>query len=443
MIMPMWRADDGDFRRRLAALRRKLSIDEGLTAAQADTETPRDVVLRIIADVREGGDAALLNYTRQLDGCELRADELRVPHSEIEAAVGRCSAGYLAALRKAMDRIRRFQEATLVRDPEPVRQGGRALRMRYTPVDSAGICVPGGVASLASSVLMCAVPAKVAGVGRIVMVTPPRPDGSVTDDRLAAADVAGVDEAYRIGGAQAVAALAWGTETIRPVDFIAGPGNIYTTLAKKEAFGQVGIEALPGPSEVIIIADDTARADWVAADLIAQAEHNPGSSVLLTDSEELAEDVGDAIDAAVEHLPRGNETRTCLSAYGALIVTGSLEECVELTNELAPEHLQIMTADPEAAAERIRHAGAIFLGPWTPVPVGDYIAGPSHVLPTGTTARFSGGLSANDFLKRSSVISYNRSALLEDADDIARMARAEGLEGHARSVVVRKDADEE
>ncbi|MFO7957415.1 MAG: histidinol dehydrogenase [Candidatus Brocadiia bacterium] len=439
MIMPIWRTDDRNFRRLLAALKRKLSMDEGLTAAGANAKSPRDAVLSIIGDVREDGDAALLEYTRQLDGCDLTAGQLRVADSEIEAALERCPAEYLNSLRKAADRVRRFQQATLVRDPEPLEEDGRSLRMRYTPVDSAGLCVPGGVASLASSVLMCAVPAKVAGVKRVAMVTPPRPDGSVTDDRLAAAHVAGVDEIYRIGGAQAVAALAWGTETISPVDFIAGPGNIYTTLAKKEAFGRVGIEALPGPSEVVIIADETADVDWVAADLIAQAEHNPGSSILLTDSEDLAADVADAVDGAVADLPRANETRTCLASYGAVVMATSVEECIELTNELAPEHLQIITADPEGAAARVRHAGAIFLGPWTPVPVGDYIAGPSHVLPTGMTARFSGGLSANDFLKRSSVISYDRAALLEDANDIERMARAEGLEGHARSVGLRKD----
>ncbi len=441
MMLPIWRSDEADFRRRLAALKRKLSLDEGLTAPADASEAPRQVVLRIIRDIRRDGDSALLDYTRKLDGCELEASDLRVPQGDVEAALERCPPEFLAALRKAADRIRRFQQSTIVTEPAPLREGGRTLRLRYRPVDSAGICVPGGVASLASSVLMCAVPARVAGVKRIAMVTPPRPDGTVTDDRLAAAHVAGVDEIYRVGGAQAVAALAWGTQTIKPVDFIAGPGNIYTTLAKKEAFGQVGIESLPGPSEVVIIADETAEPGWVAADLLAQAEHNPGSAVLLTDSEPLARNVARAVQSALGDLPRPHETRACLAGYSALIVARSMEECITLTNELAPEHLQIMTADPDGAAEQVRHAGAIFLGPWAPVPIGDYIAGPSHVLPTAMTARFSSGLSASDFLKRSSLISYDREALLEDAEDVARMARAEGLEAHARSVLRRRAPD--
>jgi histidinol dehydrogenase len=269
------------------------------------------------------------------------------------------------------------------------------------------------------------------------MATPPAEDGSVSDDRLAAAAVAGVDTVYRMGGAQAIGALAYGTETVPRVDFIAGPGNIYVTLAKRQVYGQVGIESLPGPSEVVIIADQDADPCSIAADLISQAEHNPGSAVLLTTSPRLVCVLNDEIERQLKALPRGAVAQACLRDYGALIVCSSLEECVELTNELAPEHLEIMTPDPEEVARHIRHAGAIFLGHWTPVATGDYIAGPSHVLPTGTTARFSSGLSANDFLKRSTMITYDRNALEEDAEVICRLASAEGLQGHAESVRVR------
>ncbi len=432
-----WRTDDPEFPQRLAELRRKLSIDEGLTAAGAADEPPLEVVRRIINDVRSRGDAAVLELTARLDGCELTAEELRVSPEQIARAREECSEELLAALELSAGRVRRFQEAILRPEPQPVRADGRLLRTRYRPVDSAGLCIPGGVASLASTVIMAAVPARAAGVPRVVMATPPRSDGSVSADRLLAADLAGVDEVYRVGGAQGVAALAYGTETIAPVDFIAGPGNIYTTLAKKEVFGQVGIEMLPGPSEVVIIADADADPRCVAADLIAQAEHNPGSAVLVTDDEALAGGVAEEVETQLARLPRGEAARRCLEEYGALIVADSLEECAELANQLAPEHLQIIAERAEDLAAEIRHAGAVFLGPWAPVAVGDYVAGPSHVLPTSGTARFSGGLSANDFLKSSTLISYEPSALADDADAVARLARAEGLEGHARSVRIR------
>ncbi len=437
MSLSLWKTDDPAFRERLAGLKRQLSLDEGLKAPAHEGEPPREAVRRIIEDVRRRGDQAVLEYTERFDGCALEAGQLRVRPDEIEAALARCPDDLLAVLRKAADRIERFQRAMLLQDPEPLREGGRTLAVRYRPVDSAAVYAPGAAASLASSVLMSAVPAKVAGVPRVVLATPARPDGTISDDRLVAAHVAGVHEIYRLGGAVAVAALAYGTETVPAVDFIAGPGNIYLALAKKEVFGQVGIEMLPGPSEVIVIADGSADARWLAADLIAQAEHNPGSAILLTPSEELARRVVEAVEAQLADLPGAGEARGCLERYGAVIVAESMDECVRLTNELAPEHLEIVTERPEDVLAGIRHAGAVFLGPWTPVAAGDYIAGPSHVLPTGTTARFSSGLSANDFLKRFSVISYDRPALGEDAPDIARMARSEGLEGHARSVELR------
>ncbi|MFO8009138.1 MAG: histidinol dehydrogenase [Candidatus Brocadiia bacterium] len=438
MTIPLWHTSDPRCRERLNALKARLSLEEGLRRAGKSGEPPLEAVRRIMADVRERGDAAVLEHTERLDGCSLSPEQMLVSRDEVSRARERCPADLIEALELSAERVRQFQESILLHDPPPLEVGGRRLGIRYRPVDSAGICVPGAAASLASTVLMAAVPARVAGVERLCMVTAPRPDGTVSDDRLAAADIAGVHEVYRIGGVQAVAALAYGTETIRPVDFIAGPGNIYVTLAKKEVYGQVGIEMLPGPSEVVVIADETGNPGWIAADLIAQAEHNPGSAILLTPEQELARAVGRSLDNLLSTLPAADATRSCLESYGALIVAESLAECVELTNELAPEHLEIATEEPEAVASDIRHAGAIFLGPWTPESVGDYVAGPSHVLPTSRTARFSSGLSANDFLKRSSLIGYDAEALSEDADDVATLARAEGLEGHARAVEARR-----
>jgi len=438
MPLSVWKTADPEFRERFAALRRQLSLSEGLRAAgESAGEAPLEAVRRIIDDVRERGDAALLDYTARFDHCRLTADRLRVGAGEIEAAVERCPSDLLDALRLAAVRICSFQESILLRDPPPLAFAGRLIGMRYRPVDSAGLYVPGGTASLASTVLMSAVPAKVANVERVVMVTPPRPDGTISDDRLAAAHIAGVDEVYRIGSAWAIAALAYGTESVPPVDMIAGPGNIYVTLAKKEVFGQVGIEMLPGPSEVVVIADSSVDPAFAAADMLSQAEHNPASAVLLTDDLALAEAVLAELEAQLASLPKSEQTRSCLEKYGALIVAGSIQECADLANELAPEHLELLVRDPEGLAERIRHAGAIFLGQWTPEPVGDYVAGPSHILPTAGTARFSSGLSVNDFMVRTSLIRYDQAALAEDAGAIAAIARAEELEGHARSVEVR------
>ncbi|MCD6415329.1 MAG: histidinol dehydrogenase [Planctomycetes bacterium] len=426
---------------RLRRLKDKLRLEAGMKAAgEEGGRSPLDTVRRIIRDVRDRGDQALTDYTEKLDGPRLSPEQLRVPPEEVERAVEQCPPEFISALKLAADRIDRFQRSILSEAPEALEEDGRATRIRYRPVDSAAAYVPGGTASLASTVLMTLIPARVAGVERLVMATPPLPDGGISAGRLVAASVAGVEEIYRLGGAQAIAALAFGTDTVRPVDFIAGPGNIYVTLAKKEVFGQVGIEMLPGPSEVVVIADETAEPAWIAADLIAQAEHNPGAAILLTDAEGLARAVSESLEVELRDLPKGEAARACLRQYGALVVAASIGECIELANRLAPEHLEIVTRDPEAVLREVRHAGAIFLGPWTPESVGDYVAGPSHVLPTGGTARFSSGLSANDFLKRSSVISYAQGALEKDADTIARLARAEGLEGHARAALSRTES---
>ena len=436
MDMPVWDTSADDFRERFSSLKARL---RGMRAGgeECSESAALRTVQEIVEAVRTGGDRALLQFTERFDGCRLTADRLKVTEEEIEAALASVPAQFLGALRLAAERIRRFQEATLPQEPEPVRSGGRYTALRYRPVDSAGVYVPGGTASLASSVLMNAIPAKVAGVPRIAMATPPAADGTVSPDRLAAAHVAGVSEVYRMGGAQAIAALAFGTETVPAVDFIAGPGNLYVILAKKCVYGQVGIDMLPGPSEVVIIADGAANPAWIAADMIAQAEHNPGSAILLTPSAPVARETAEAIAGQIAALPRGEAALGCLTEYGALIRAQTLDECVELANELAPEHLEILTEDPEAVSERVRHAGAIFIGPFSPVAVGDYVAGPSHVLPTGGTARFSSGLCAGDFLKRTSIIRYERDALLRDSAQLAAIAQAEQLEGHARSVSIR------
>jgi len=436
MDMVVWNTSAEDFQEKFSAIKARLRGTRAGAEGASGAAALRSVQ-EILEAVRTGGDGALLELTERFDGCRLSADRLRVTEQEIETALASVPGELLDALRFAAERIRRFQEATLPPEPEPVRSAGRYTALRYRPMDSAGIYVPGGTASLASSVLMNAIPAKVAGVRRIAMATPPGRDGSVSPDRLAAAHVAGVSEIYRIGGAQAIAALAFGTETIPTVDFIAGPGNLYVVLAKKCVFGQVGIDMLPGPSEVVIIADGTADATWIAADMIAQAEHSPGSAILLTDSQLTATETAAAIKKQLTLISRAEAAATCLEEYGAVICAQTLDECIELANELAPEHLEILTENAEAVSEAVRHAGAIFIGPFSPVALGDYVAGPSHVLPTGGTARFSSGLSAADFLKRTSVIRYDRDALRRDSAHLGAIARAEELEGHARSVSIR------
>jgi len=414
MPVPMLTSTDPEFEANAASLALRRQRAQGLEAAKS--EAVRRRVDEIVQAVRERGDEAVLEFTERFDGCRLSADRMRVGEDETEAAMRAIEPGLLQALRAAAGRIRRFQEAVLLRDPAPLEEDGRTVGLSYRPVDCAGICVPGASASLASSVLMSVIPASVAGVGRIVVITPPGRDGTVSADRLAAARVAGAHEVYRVFGAQGVAALAFGTETIPAVDFIAGPGNAYVTMAKKAVFGQVGIDMLAGPSEVAIIADGSARPDWVAAEMLAQAEHPAGSATLLTPEETVGRATTRALEQQLGSLAEPDEARRNLDQLGAVIV--------------APRQ-------PERVCGMVRHAGAIFLGPHAPVAAGDYIAGPSHCLPTGTTARFSAGLTANTFLRSASIIRYSREALAEDADRICRMAEAEGLDAHARSVRIR------
>lgn len=402
--------------------------------------SPQQVVERICEDVRGQGLAAVLDYTRRLDGKSLDRETLRVSAAELESAHEDADPVYLATIRRIRDNIREFQSAILPHDVSVVRQveGGRAeLRQRYIPLRRVGICVPGGAAAYPSTLLMTAVPAQTAGVREVAVVVPPTEFGGYNRDLLAACHEIGVTEVYRVGGAQAVAALAYGIEGIPPVDMIVGPGNLFVALAKGYVQGEVGIDSIAGPSEVIVLADETANPSYIASDLISQAEHSPGSGVLITWHAPLLDDVQRELERQLASLSRGDLARRSLEDYGALILVRNVTEAISWTNQMATEHLHISTANPEEILKDIQNAGAIFLGHYTPVAVGDYVAGPSHVLPTGGTARFANGLSAADFLKRSSILSYDQGALSEAAGDLRVMTSIEGLTAHWASVAVR------
>ena len=410
----------------------------GMTAA--DEQAGLDVRKRvsdILANVETRGNAALIDYEAKLDGAHLTDAMLRVGADEIAAAYAAAEPEFLALVRRVIANIRQYQQSIMHKAPPPVRRGGRTLAVRYTPVDRAAVYVPGGRAMYPSTVLMTVVPAQVAGVSEIALTSPPTSGGDVNPMVLALAGELGVGEVYRLGGAQAVAAMAYGTQTIRPVDKIVGPGNAFVAEAKRQVMGRVGIDSIAGPSEVLIVADGAAEPEWVAADMLAQAEHDPGSAVLVTDSPELADAVAAAIERQLPTLERAEALRSALDRYSAIIVVPDIDAACAVANDFATEHLQIITADDQAALGKIRHAGAIFLGPHTPVPLGDYYAGPSHVLPTGGTARFFGPLSCNDFLKASSVTSYDFASLAADGSDVADFASREGLTAHANAVRVR------
>ncbi len=435
-----------DIKEELGWFKANFSIFGNISTTQSAEKTkdvfgealsPQECVRRIVSDIKERGDDALLYYAEKLDGVSLSPENIRVKESEIEKAYNNVSGAFINAVRKARDNICRFQKHIYPEETSCLESEGVSLGIRYEAIEQAGIYIPGGTASYPSTVLMNAVPAKVAGVNRVVMVTPPRKDGAVSPERLVAAKEVGVDEIYKIGGAQAIAALAFGTKTIPRVDKIVGPGNIFVTLAKREVFGYVGIDILAGPSEVLIIADDTANPEYVASDLLSQAEHYPGLPVLVTTSEGLVSKVEREISKQIDALSRKDSIKESLDRYGLIILTKDMNEAIVISNELAPEHLQIMVKNPETVLNGIKNAGAIFIGEFTPVAVGDYIAGPSHVLPTGGTARFFSGLSVNDFLKRTSIISYNKKALKDAANEIIAIAQAEGLDAHAQSVNMR------
>lgn len=408
-----------------------------LSAKREVSEEVDRVVADIIAQVREHGDAAVIDYTRRFDELTLTEATLRVPAAEIDAAVAACSPAQIQALETARDRIEAYHARQKPQDAWFTDAAGVESGWRWSAVEAVGLYVPGGTASYPSSVLMNAVPAKVAGVDRVVMVAP-TPRGETNPLVLAAARLAGVDEIYRIGGAQAVAALAYGTATIAPVSKIVGPGNAYVAAAKRRVFGQVGIDMIAGPSEVLIVADATANPDWIAADLLAQAEHDASAqSILMTDDAALADQVERAVEAQLRTLPRAAIAGKSWSDFGAILLVADLEASVPLIDRMAPEHLEIMTAEPERLSGLIRNAGAIFLGGHTPEAVGDYVGGPNHVLPTARSARFSSGLGVLDFMKRTSLLKCGPESLRALAPAAAALAEAEGLHAHGRSVTIR------
>ncbi|HKH32654.1 MAG TPA: histidinol dehydrogenase [Beijerinckiaceae bacterium] len=401
------------------------------------SENVEDAVRGIIADVVARGDAALIECTRRFDALALTAETLRVSDEEIEAAAKACPAEALAALGLAHQRIEAYHQAQKPEDRTTTDALGVTLGWRWTALDSVGLYVPGGTASYPSSVLMNAVPAKVAGVRRTVMVAP-TPRGKTNPLVLAAAKLAGVDEVYRIGGAQAVAALAYGTATIAPVVKVVGPGNAYVAAAKRRVFGQVGIDMIAGPSEVLVVADDSANPDWIAADLLAQAEHDAAAqAILITDSGRLADAVERAVAAQLATLPRAEIAGASWRDFGAVILVRQLADAIPLANLLAPEHLEIAAREAEALADKVHNAGAIFLGSYTPEAIGDYVGGPNHVLPTARSARFSSGLGVLDFMKRTSILRCSPESLRALGPAAITLGRAEGLEAHARSIAIR------
>ncbi len=402
-------------------------------AATFDEGGPEEAqLLDILQTVRSRKDQALCEYTRRFDGVDLSPAEFRVSLAELDRAFSQTSVELLASLRKAIANVRRYQSEIFVADK--LQHPG----LRYTALSRVGVCVPGASAPLPSTVIMTVVPAQVAGVQEVVVVSPPRTQGTIHPVILAVCRELGIDEVYRVGGAHAVAALAYGTETIRPVHKIVGPGNRWVQMAKRRVFGQVDVDSIAGPSEVLIIANGQANPAWVAADMLSQAEHAPGSAVVFTDSHDIARSVLAALRDQVVRLDRSDQTRECLAKFSAIVSFASLDAALEAANDFASEHLEVQCGEDSAAvSKRIRNAGAIFIGPYTPVAVGDYWAGPSHTLPTGQTAKFFSPLSSNDFIKSSSLIEYDRAQLFQAADDIVRLARTEGLGAHARSVEIR------
>ncbi|MBI1260754.1 MAG: histidinol dehydrogenase [Rhizobiales bacterium] len=422
-------ASDKNFKTAFAAL---------LTGKREASVDVNDTVTAIIADVRARGDEALVELTRKFDRLpSLTAETLRISDADLDAATAECDADTLGALRLAADRIRAYHAKQKPEDARYRDEAGVELGHRWTPVAAAGLYVPGGTANYPSSVLMNALPAKVAGVKRLVMVVP-TPDGVVNPLVLAAARLAGVDEVYRVGGAQAVAALAYGTATIAPVDKIVGPGNAWVAAAKRQVFGTVGIDMIAGPSEILVVADRDNDPDWIAADLLSQAEHDVSSqSILITDDAGFADAVEAAVERQLKMLPRETTATQSWADFGAIILVARLEDAIALVDALAPEHLEIALEDPEPMAARISNAGAIFLGRYTPEAIGDYVAGTNHVLPTARSARFSSGLSVLDFMKRTSLVRCDAASLAAIGPAALALATAEGLDAHGRSVSIR------
>ena len=397
-----------------------------------------DRVNEILSNVRENGNKAVFEYTLKFDKADLNKDSIKVTKAEIDEAYTKVDEKLIDVLRKAIVNIRDYHSKQKQYSWFDSKENGTILGQKVTPLESVGVYVPGGTAAYPSSVLMNVLPAKVAGVKNIYMTTPCGADGKVYPVTLVAANEAGVDTIYKIGGAQAIAALAYGTESVKKVDKICGPGNIYVALAKKAVYGFVSIDSIAGPSEILVLADETANPRYVAADLLSQAEHDKlASAILITTSSELAEKVSDEVKAFTEKLSRKEIIDQSLENYGYILLADNMDEAIDAVNEIASEHLEILTKDPFATMTRVRNAGAIFLGEYSSEPLGDYFAGPNHILPTNGTARFFSALSVDDFIKKSSIISYSYEALKEVHEDIERFAKAEGLTAHANSVAVR------
>lgn len=400
--------------------------------------TARQVVERIVEEVRQHGNGGVFKYTKYFDGAELSAETLEVTEAEIDSAMAAVDAAVLEALELAVANVKKFHAEQLPTSWLTEREHGAMLGQKCTPLDRVGIYVPGGTAVYPSSVIMNAVPAAVAGVKEIIMVVPPDREGKVNTNVLAAAKLAGVTRIFKVGGAQAVAALAFGTETIPKVDKITGPGNIFVTLAKKAVYGYTDIDMLAGPSEILIVADGTADPEYVAADMLSQAEHDVlASSILITDSSELAGKVDKAVTTQLAALPRKEIAAQSLEDNGLIIITPTIKDAVELANLSAPEHLELLTADPFSLLPYVKHAGAVFMGAYSPEPLGDYLAGPNHVLPTGGTARFYSVLNVETFMKKTSIIAYTQEALAAVSKHVIRLAQAEGLDAHANAVRIR------
>ena len=431
----------------LAELRAKLSPRGDIVSEAGRQRTievfgqpllPSQVVERICGDVRGQGLDAVLDYTFKLDGADLTRETVRVSDDEIAVAHQKADPEFLKTVRRIRDNIREFQSSIKHCDVNVSPREGVTLQQRYLPLARAGLCVPGGAAAYPSTVLMTAVPAQTAGVKELVVVAPPTDFGANNPDILATCHELGITEIYRIGGAQAVAAMAFGADPIRPVDKIVGPGNLFVALAKKLVYGEVDIDSIAGPSEVVVIADSTAKPEFVAADMLAQAEHAPGSSVLVTWDESLFDAIEEELNKQLSTLSRRDLTIPSLQDFSALILVSDAQEACHVTDLLAPEHLHISTENPRDQLAKINNAGATFLGHYTPVALGDYIAGPSHVLPTGGTARWASGLCVNDFLRSGSVIEYSQAALQAEADDLGRVANKEALTAHKASVDIRR-----
>jgi len=441
------KAAESGFETALARIVRRLEMFERAASPSAEQRTrqifgkpltPREVVRKIVDDIRKNGDDAVLEYIRQIDSCELDAEHLEITEDEIETAYEGVSEQLIDAIRQSIRNVESYQETIKLEGSHKFERQGATIETLYRPLKSVGVYAPGGLGAYPSTIVMAVVPARVAGVERVVVTTPCDSSGAVSPATLVAAKEAGADAVYRVGGAHGIAALAFGTETVERVDKIVGPGNLFVMLAKKDVFGYVDIDMFAGPSEILIIADAVANESYIAADMLSQAEHDTmASAILVTTSEQLAEAVAEELDRQVEALPTGNTAAEALENYGLIAVVETLDECIEIADRIAPEHLEVITAQPQQVTPKLRNAGAIFVGPHTPEVVGDYIAGSSHILPTGGTARFFSGLSVNDFLRKTAVIEYRPAALRGVLDHLVEIGLAEGFAAHVASAKIR------